>query len=708
VVGASRKPLSIGYRILEGLVRNNFAGPIYPVNPAAEELLGRRVYARVDEIADAVDLAVIVVPSKRVMEVVDQCALKQVRALVVISAGFAEVGEEGRALQRQLAEKVRLGGMRMVGPNCLGVLNTHPAVRMNASFAPVFPPAGGVAMLSQSGALGIAVLALAGQKHMGMSSFVSVGNKADVSGNDLLQYWEQDPDTKVILLYLESFGNPRRFARVARRVSLSKPVIAVKGGRTSAGKRAAGSHTAALAASDVAVDALFEQTGVIRVNTLAEMFDLSVVLAEQSLPKGNRVAIVTNAGGPGILCADACETSGLAVPQLSEAVRRKLASYLPPEAGMVNPVDMIAGATPENYSRAVGDILQSDDVDALIALYVPVGVTNTPEIAEGIAAGVRQVRAAGIRKPILACLMDTAGHGASLRVDQERIPTHTFPEEAARSLGKAVEYAQWRQRPQGVVLDFIDTDVEQARAVVQRELAQHGEGWLSTPGAWEVLRAVGLPVAKGGIASSAQGAAAIARAIGFPVVVKLASQKIVHKTEHGAVVLNLKDEAAVVRAFEAIQQRLVQAGQADAMDGVLVQPMLSGGIEVMVGMFEDPSFGPLIAFGLGGVHVEILRDVSFRITPLTDLDAEHMIRDIKGAQLFEGYRGHAPADTDALKELLLRISLLVEAVPEIAELDLNPVFALEPGKGCHIVDVRIRVKAPNKQGASRYSHLMTG
>ncbi len=692
LVGASRKPSSIGYRILEALIMNRFQGPVYPVNPNASVVGSIRCYPSVRDLPESVDLAIIVVPRDAVLSVVDDCAQRGVRALVVITAGFAEVNGGGRELQQKLAEKVRGYGMRMVGPNCFGLLNTHPDIRLNATFSPAFPPPGRVAMSSQSGALGLAVLDLARQRQLGLSTFISVGNKADVSGNDLLQYWEEDPNTNVILLYLESFGNPRRFARIARRVSRSKPIIAMKAGRTLAGQRAAGSHTAALAASDTAVDALFRQTGVIRADTLDDMFDLAATLSNQPLPRGRRAAIITNAGGPGILCADTCEAGGLLVPELSIETRARLRTFLPASASVANPVDMIASATPDHFRRTIAAVLAADEVDSLIVIYVSVGLASLEAVEHAICEGIASGRSAGKNdKPVLVCSMGENRSQAPLLLQGETIPTYPFPEDAARVLVKATSYAEWRNQPVGVIRDFDDINPQTAREICRRAVEERGSGWLSTEETRRVLGAMELPLPPGGVANDAEEAVRLAREIGFPVAVKLASHSIVHKTEIGAVRLNLTDEAAVRGAFEDIRARLSAEGLLDAMEGVLVQPMISSGVEVMVGVTQDLSFGPLIAFGLGGIHVEILGDVRFRVTPLTDRDAVEMVREIRGYPLLEGYRGHPAADIDAIHDVLLRISRLVEEVAEIRELDLNPIFALPPGRGCYIVDARIRV-----------------
>jgi acetyl coenzyme A synthetase (ADP forming)-like protein len=683
VVGASREPSSIGYRILEALITSRFQGPVYPVNPKAGVVFSIRAYPSVTQLPESVDLAVIAVPRDAVLHVVDECAERGVKALVVITAGFAEVNSAGKELQKRLVEKVRGYGMRMIGPNCMGLLNTDPAVRLNASFSPVFPPTGRIAMSSQSGALGIAILALATQRQLGISTFVSVGNKADVSGNDLLQYWEVDPNTNVILLYLESFGNPRRFARIARRVSRTKPIIAVKAGRTLAGRRAAGSHTAALAANDVAVDALFRQTGVIRAETLDEMFDIAAVLDNQPLPAGRRIGIITNAGGPGILCTDACEAGGLVVPELSESIKNALHTFLPASASVSNPIDMIASARADSYRKTIETLLPAPDIDAVIVIYIPVDRNDSDSIAEAIKDGVSRARTAGAGgKPVLACLM--AGDASRvLSTGHETIPSYLFPEAAAKVLSKSVAYADWRSKPLALVPGFADIQKEQGQQIVANAIQSRGGGWLLAQEARALLSAFGIPQAAGGLAHTADEAADIARSIGFPVAAKLASQRVLHKTEIGAVRLNLQNEAEVRSAFDDIRQ--------DDMEGVIVQRMIRNGVELMIGVTEDPLFGPLIAFGLGGIHVEILADVRFRVTPLTDRDAEEMIREIRGYRLLEGYRGHPPADIPAIREILLRVSRMVEDIPEIRELDLNPIFALAPGQGCAVVDCRIRV-----------------
>jgi acyl-CoA synthetase (NDP forming) len=513
-----------------------------------------------------------------------------------------------------------------------------------------------------------------------------------VSGNDLIEYWENDPATSVILLYLESFGNPRRFGRIARRVGRQKPIVAVKSGRSVAGRRAAGSHTAALASSDIAVDALFRQTGVIRAETLDEMFDIAVALSNQPLIQGRRVGIVTNAGGPGILCADACGAAGLEVPELSEDTRNALRVFLPAAASLTNPVDMVASAGPAAYKRTIETLLQSSLIDALIVMHIPLERDGSAPVAAAIREGVESGRSAGIRnKPVLACVMSEHIPQAELVTPDETIPLYILPETPAKVLAKCARYSEWKSEPPGVAPALLDVRVQKARDIVERFLQEKEAGWLPTDDVEGVLSAFGLPVPERGLARTAAEAVEIAERIGFPVALKLSSTKIVHKSDVGGVQLNLAGAKAVEEAFTRIRDALAARDSLDAMDGVLVQKMISGGVELMAGATSDPLFGPLIAFGLGGIYVEILEDVRFRIAPLSDKDVRAMIREIRGFRLLEGYRGHPPADLTATEDVLLRLSRMVEEVPEIAEVDLNPIIALPPGQGCVILDARIHL-----------------
>ena len=688
VIGASRQRLSIGGALFNNVLLTGYKGIVYPVNPSASAVGAVRAYPSVLDIPNDVELAIVIVPAAHVLDVVEQCGRKGVKAIVVISAGFRETGAEGTELEAALLSKVRSYGMRMIGPNCMGVLNTADDVSLNATFSPVFPPIGNVSMLSQSGALGLALLDYAQDLNIGLSTFASIGNKADVSGNDLIQYWEQDEATDVILLYMESFGNPRKFARFARRVSAIKPIVALKSGRSTAGSRAASSHTGALASLDVAADALFKQAGVIRTDTLEQFFDVANLLSHQPLPKGRNVAILTNSGGPGILAADACEANGLHVPALREFVQKALQDFLPSAAGLSNPIDLIASASPKDFGRALRLLMDDDDIDSIIVIYIAPLVSTPRDVAVEISQIAAEYEG---KKPLLACFMSSRGAPAELVGEKAVIPAFAFPEAAAMALAKACEHADWKRKQKGVVPKMSGIDAEKARAIVQRALTSDKSSrvWLPTDDCAELLEAYGIRVARMRSAQTAAEAVKAAKELGFPVAIKLLSSTITHKTEVGGVVLGLKTAEEVKDAVERIQERLRGMGRLDDMDGVTVQQMVDDGVETIVGVTQDPSFGPLLMFGLGGIQVELMKDVSFRIHPLTDLDAREMVHSIKGFPLLLGWRGTPPSDIDCLEELLLRVSAMVEDIPEIAEMDLNPVKALSPGQGCVAVDMRI-------------------
>jgi acetyl coenzyme A synthetase (ADP forming)-like protein len=693
VVGASRNSTSIGHRLLESLLGSRFAGTIIPVNPHATEIAGLQVVPSLAAIPGPVDLAIIAVPPKAVLEVIDDCAAKQVPAAILITAGFAETGGSGTSLEQQLRDKVRRHGIRLIGPNCFGLMNLNPDVRLNATYTPAFPPAGRVAFASESGGLGLAMVTAARRMNLGLSSFVSVGNHADVSVIDLLEYWERDEATGVILLYLETVVDPQRFRQIAERVGRKKPVVVMKGGRTTAGQSAAGSHTAALATNETAVDALFKQCGVIRANTLEEFLALGTGLSSQRLSQGRRIGILTNSGGPGVLCADSCVTEGLSLPELSAQTQSALAAFLPPTAALKNPVDMIGFATEDQHAQAVATTLKASEIDALIIVHVSVRSQDNDPVAAGIMRGVRAARqAVGPGKPVYICWMSEGDLDRTFTVEGETIPTYQHPEIPARIISRALDYEAWRKQPTGQVPRYSDVDSQKAKSICSKALSKRGPGWLSTEEVHAVLTAMKLPLLPGKVATTPEEATKLALEIGFPVAVKLASHRIVHKTEIGAVRLNLRNEQNVREAFGDIRRLVEQRGQRDTMEGVLVQPMLLDGVEVMVGMTRDPLFGPLIAFGLGGIHVEILGDVQFRNAPLTDRDAARMVHEIKGYRLLQGYRGRPAADVKAIEDTLLRVSRLCEETPEISELDLNPIFALPPGQGCRIVDARILVK----------------
>ena len=684
VVGAGRTRGSIGGEILHNLLDAGFTGPVYPVNPKAEVVQSIVSYPTVRDVPGAVEMAVVVVPADAVADVARDCAAKAVRGLVVISSGFGEVGDAGREKERELLSICRDAGMRMIGPNCMGILNTAEDVRLNATFAPTYPPRGRVGFMSQSGALGLAVIDYASLLGLGISSFVSAGNKADISGNDLLNYWESDEDTDVILLYLESFGNPRKFAHIAPRVGKKKPVIAVKSGRSPAGARATSSHTGAiLAASDVTVDALFKQAGVIRTDTLAEMFDVAALLANQPPPKGKRVGIVTNAGGPGILCADACEAGGLMVPNPPDDVRAALKEFLPAEASLHNPIDMIASASAKDYRRTIEAVAAWEGIDSLVVIFIPPLVTRAEEVATAIRDAVENLPRP---IPVLSVFMSSKGVPPELRDERIRIPSYAFPEDAARALIRAVQYGTWRDEPVEPRYQATGVDRDEGSAIIARALASGGD-WLDPADTWQLLRCYGLPMVEQRIVASARAAGMAARELGGPVAVKAIAADVLHKTEAGAVRLGVSPTRVSAAAAEMSKQLATSGHKPSAF---AVQRMAPNGVEAFVGVVGDPLFGPVIACGAGGTMIELIKDVSVRIAPLTQGDASRMIRELKTYPLFEGYRGAPPADVRALEDVLLRVGALVDAHPEIVEMDLNPVIVLE--SGASVVDARIRVE----------------
>ncbi|MFO0707787.1 MAG: acetate--CoA ligase family protein [Nitrospira sp.] len=692
VVGASREPNGIGHRIVTSLLGAGFTRTIYPVNPHASEIAGLPAFPSLCAIPGIVDLAIIALPPPLVPPAIDDCGAKGVPAVVLITAGFAETGTDGHAREAALLAQIRRHGIRLIGPNCFGLMHLDPAVRLNATYTPMTPPVGRVALASESGGLGLAVVTAARRLNLGLSSFVSVGNHADVSVLDLLEYWEQDRSTDVILLYLETVVDPPRFRRIAERVGRTKPIVVLKAGRTSAGRSAAGSHTAALATDDTAVDALFAQCGVIRANTLDDLHTLATGLSAQPIPRGRRIGILTNSGGPGVLCADRCAAEGLVVPELSRSIQTQLASFLPPTAALRNPVDLIGFATEEQHARSVETMLTAEEIDALIIVHVSVRPDDNDPVAAGILRGLRAARQkAGRTKPVYISWMAEGDRDRTFTVDGETIPTYPHPEDPARIIARSLAYEAWRRQPPGRISPVPDANIDAAKTLCTNALRGRGPGWLTADETATILSAMKLPLIPSRFARTAENAVIHARAIGYPVTVKLASHTLIHKTEVGGVRLNLVDDAAVRDAFEAIRSRLAKDRRADAMDGVFVQPMVSDGVEVMAGMTRDLSFGPLLAFGLGGIYVDVLHDTQFRVTPITDRDAAEMVRGIKGYRLLEGYRGKPAADVKALEEILLRLSQLVESVPEIAELDLNPIMALPGKQGCRIVDARIRV-----------------
>jgi acetyl coenzyme A synthetase (ADP forming)-like protein len=679
VIGASRTRGTVGGETFHNLL-SAFRGPVFPINLHAAAVESVPAFRNLRDVPASVDLAVIAVPGTAVEAALDDCIAKGVRAVVVLSAGFGETGAPGAERERRLRDAARGAGLRLVGPNCLGVMNTDPAVGLNATFAPALPPAGPVAFSSQSGALGLAVLDYARRLGLGVSSFVSVGNKADVSTNDLLEFWERDPRTSVILLYVESFGNPRRFGEIARRVGCAKPVVALKAGRSTAGARAALSHTGALAASDVMVDALFRDAGVIRAQTLAELFDVATLLAHQPLPAGPRVAILTNAGGPGILAADACAAHGLTTGPLTPHTEEALRALLPPGASVTNPIDMIATATADHYRRAMAAVLADPGVDTLIVIFTPGFLTRTHDSATAIAEA-----AARATKPVLAVSFGATGAAAML----DAVPCFTFPESAVRAVAHAVAYARWRAAPPSTVPHLAGVDVAAARAVMRESLAptvpqdrSDETRWLTPRATDALLRACAIPSVPTEVVDTLDAALAAARHLGYPVVLKGGGPTIVHKTDAHAVITGIDDDAALTAAFLALARRADIAY-------TLVQPMLRGGVEMLVGATLDPMFGPAVVCGAGGTLVELLGDVACRLAPLTERAAQDMLDELRGIARLRGFRGAPRLAEGALRDVVLRVSALVHACPEVLELDLNPVVVTTTG--ALVLDARVRV-----------------
>jgi acetyltransferase len=680
IVGTSRKEGTIGRQILHNLVDYGFNGPVYPVNPNAEYVNSIKCYPSVSAIPDQVDLAIIVIPKELILDVIDQCAEKGVKGVVVISAGFKEIGEKGLALEKELVKKIKKYGMRVVGPNCMGVINTDPEIRMDATFGSTLPLDGHVGFMSQSGALGNIILEYADELKIGFSKFVSMGNKADVSSNDLLMDFEDDDKTTIILMYLESFGNPRNFTKIARRVTKKKPIIAVKAGRTIAGAKAASSHTGALAGLDVAVDALFDQCGVLRASSIEEIFDLAVAFSNQPLPKGNRVAIVTNAGGPGIIATDACVSLGLEMSRFEDETYEALEKILPEEASTENPVDILGDGGPERYERSLDIVLSDKNVDSVIAIFVPPLISRTVEVAIAISEVSSKYH-----KPVLGCFMGREEVLSSIQeLEKNNIPAYLFPESAAKSIAGMVKYNTLINRKEGDIKSY-DVDREKARRIIEKG------GYLPPDKVGGILEAYGFTFPKSKLVKNADEAVSFAQEVGYPVVLKIVSPDVVHKVDAGGVVLDLHDEEEVRKGYSKMLIDVKKNIPDVKIDGVLLQKMITGGKETILGMMMDPSFGPLIMFGLGGIYVEVLQDVSFRIAPISDLDAHEMIKSIKSYQLLAGVRGEKSVDMEALEEYIQRISRLVEDFPEIEEMDINPFVVFEKGKSCTVLDARIRV-----------------
>ena len=682
VVGASRDPSSIGRMVLSNLIAGGFQGPVYPVNPKTPVVHSMRCFRRVSDIPEPVDLAILVVPPGRIPAVVDDCGRKRVKALIVITAGFREIGGIGIEREEKLLAQVRRYGMRMVGPNCMGLVNTATDVRLNASFAQATPQPGITGFLTQSGALGEVILANAREINLGMARFVSIGNKADVSGNDLLLHWEKDPDVQVILMYLESFGSPRRFTQIARRISRQKPILVVKAGRTAAGARAAFSHTGALGGADIAVDTLFEQCGVLRVSSMEELFTLAPAFATQPIPQGNRVAVLTNAGGPGILATDALIAAGLELAELTPATRRKLRQALPPESSVENPVDLIASADDSRYQAALDALVRDRGIDAFLVIFV------SPVMIDALAVARRIVEASRkIDKPLVTCFMGKrAAREGVAELRSNGIPVYPFPELAVQALGALDQYRRLQARPEPRKERFRVN--RKAAAALLLAAARDGREQLRPEEAEGILSAYGIRFAPSRMVTGRAEAIRAAHQLGYPVVLKAVAPGLVHKSDVGGVKIDLRNADEVATAFDAIVQGV---GRRKGLQ-IQVQAMVRGGREVILGMFQDIQFGPLLMFGLGGIFVEYLKDVTFGIHPISRYDAEGMIDGLRGRELLRGARGGRPVDRRLLVDALLRLSQLVGDHPQIEEIDINPFLACPQGEASLAVDARVKLR----------------
>ena len=683
VIGATNRKGSIGRELLHNIIDYEFEGKVFPVNPTKSVIHSIKCYSTVLDVPDSVDLAVIVVPKELVLATVEQCGEKGVKGLVMITAGFKEQGKAGAELELKVAALVKHYNMRMIGPNCFGIINADPKVHLDATFSKIRPSFGKIGLISQSGALGEAILAQAQEINLGLSMFASIGNKADIDGNHIIEYWRDDPTVEIILLYLENFGDPRTFSKVAREVSRHKPIIVVKSGKTTQGAAAASSHTGALAGLDVSVDALFEQTGVIRANTIEEMFDVANALAKMPVPKGNRVAIVTNAGGPGILATDALIASGMSLPQFDDKTVKAIQPILPKGTPVHNPLDLVAGATGVEFRKSLGHVVKDPNIDSVIAICVPPVTIDLNLVADAIIDTANESKL-----PMFACFMGvTYGSNAFDRLRQANIPAMIFPESIATTLAHIDKYRRWLGRPEGKIAR-IKGDRDKVAEIIARTRKAKNTAVIGDD-ALQILDAYKVAVAAYQYAHSKEEAAKIAQKIGFPVVMKVNTPHILHKTEYKAVAVDLRTPQEVMEQYNEMQKRIKKAMPTSKEKfSVVIQEMITGGVETVIGMTTDPSFGPLIMFGLGGIYVEIMKDVSFRIAPLTDLDAKEMIQSLKGYRLLTGFRGSKPVDIASIEDAITKLSQLVLDFPEFAEIDINPFIVTADKNNTRAVDAR--------------------
>jgi acetate---CoA ligase (ADP-forming) len=685
VIGASGRPGSIGRETLHNLLRAEFQGKVFPVNPTDPVIHSIKSYPTVLDIPDPVDLAMVIVPAAAVKKVAEQCGKKGVKGLIVITSGFSEVGEAGRVAEAEVMTVCRKYGMRLIGPNCFGVVNTDPTINLNATFGKTFPKIGNVGHITQSGGMGEIIMSQAKELGIGFSMIASIGNKADISVNDILEYMKDDPRTDLILLYVENFGNPRHFTQIAREVSRIKPIVAVKSGRTKLGAKAASSHTGKLAEVDVGVNALFEQTGVMRVDTVEELFDVASALSIQPIPRGNRVVVVSNAGGPGVLATDALVSNGLDMPPLSPQTVKELKKFSSQNASFSNPMDMASGARGREFKLTLDAIQKDDRYDTIIPIFVPPVTIDQLDVAQNIYAALAKTK-----KTVLACFMGVGpGSTAMDYLKDKGIPVYIFPESIAKTVATIDGYRRWLEKPVGRYKTF-PVDHARVKAVIKKCLGGK-DGAIVGDQAIEILDAYGIPAARYYFAATAIEAAAVAKKTGYPIVMKVNTPAILHKTEVGAVLVDLRSDKEVIDGFAELQRRVGKLKKGEKFT-VAIQEMVDGGVETVIGMTTVPSFGPLIMFGLGGIYVEIMKDVTFRVNPLTDEGAKELIKSLKSYPLLTGFRGAPPVDLKKLEETLLRVSQLVKDFVCIHEIDINP-FIASPKKGkSKAVDARFIIK----------------
>lgn len=693
VIGASTKEKTIGSEMMQRLRDYKFQGEIYPINPKADSIEGFKAYASVLDVPGNIDFAVLIIPKQFVLDTLAQCNEKGIKGICIISAGFKETGKEGAELELELLAKLKEYGMRCVGPNCLGLINTNDNVRLDATFAEALPVKGDIAFVSQSGALGGGILNILKDLNVGFAQFVSVGNQADINAETMLEYWEDDADVKQILLYMESIANPENFRKLATRITKKKPVVALKAGRSAAGASAASSHTGSLAGADKAADALLKQSGVIREFGLKGLFDTAKVFSNCPIPKGNRVAIITNSGGPGIMATDAICESGLEIAQISDKTRDTLLSFLPAAASVKNPIDMIASAGIDHYSRTLETVIADENVDMIMLIYLPfMGLKDID-----VARAVMEIKKAHPEKPVLGVFMTTSDFFTTISEMEVNMPFFMYAEEAAQGLYRLDQQRQWMNRAEGKAPCY-DVDKAKVESIIKQSINE-GRDQLTTLESIDVLEAYGIRACKYGLATDKEQAVSVANSIGYPVVMKMTSKTTSHKTDVGGVVVNIQSEEKLREEYDALMARLEKAGLIEGLEGVIIQEMVKGSREMVCGIATDPQYGPMMMFGLGGVFIEVLKDVTFRMAPLTDIDASEMIKSVKSYKLLEGARGTKPAQIDQIQETLLRLSQLVSDFNFIDELDINPLLISEKtGEGI-AVDGRIKVRLAEAKNA---------